>query len=351
MTKNPLFSEEMIKLAEKQLAEQKKNLKDFLKCGVQNVPVTDEVLNKLVWIAGSDEHDVMCCHPGYDLNRNIESLQRTLETYRRCHTDLIKKLKDFDAASQDATLFERPQVVELKKHEIGCRKEVFALSSAASALVDIARHVTGKIDIPGFNEIRANIFDSNHHEFIKKLRNNLNHIKFLEPNWAIKNAGQGQTSHFEFNTAKLLRDGDFNKEAREFIKKQKNSIDVRTLFETYYDSVDAFYAWLMPKIENQLPTEVQDYRRCKKAMRANAARCWYKILFTQIVKSETDLYSHLHKYLTPEELKEINRLSHRSKEQIDRIIEILDEDGACDDELRTLIYGAFNEDLGSNGLV
>jgi len=40
---------------------------------------------------------------------------------------------------------------------------------------------------------------------------------------------------------------------------------------------------------------------------------------------------HLQKYLTLEELKEIDALPHRSKQQIDRI-EIVDEYGTCDDE-------------------
>ncbi len=97
----------------------------------------------------------------------------------------------------------------------------------------------------------------------------------------------------------------------------------------------------MPEIEARLPAEAQDYRRSIRARRANSARCWYRILFAQVVKPETDLYGHLQKYLTLEELKEIDALPHRSKQQIDRI-EIVDEYGACDDELESLVYKAFS---------
>jgi hypothetical protein len=60
-----------------------------------------------------------------------------------------------------------------------------------------------------------------------------------------------------------------------------------------------------------------------------------------MVTPETDLYGHLQRYLTPEELQEINTLPHSSKEQVDRIIEMVDEYGACDNELRKLVYKAF----------
>lgn len=342
MAKNT-FSPEKFKLVTKQLAQQKKNHKEFLINGIKTVPVPQDVFNKLIWIVGSDAHEIMCHHPGYDLQNKIESLKRVLETYRKCHVDLIEILDAFDTASNDAALFQRPQAAKLEEHAIVCRKEIFALSSAAAALVDLARRVTKSIKIPDLNKMRQQCFDSKQHEFIKKLRNNLNHITFLESDWTLKYmVGQEKTSHFEFRTAKLLRDGDFNEEAREYIKNQEETIDIRNLFTSYHNCIDTFYGWLMPKIENQLPLEVQDYRRCTRGMQANSTRCWYRVLFQQVIKPETDLYSHLHNHLTPEELEEVNALPHRSKEQIDRIIELVDEYGACNDELREMVYKAFS---------
>jgi hypothetical protein len=341
MAKNT-FSPEKFKLFTKQLAQQKQSQKEFLINGIQTVPVPQDVFNKLIWTAGEDAQEIMGHHSGYDLHNKIESLQRALKTYRRCNKDLIARLDTFDTASKDAALFQRPRAAELEEYEIGCRKEIFALSSAAAALVDLARHVTKSVNISDFNKMRKQCFDSKQHEFIKKLRNNLNHVTFLESDWTIKNVGQEQTSHFEFKTARLLRDGDFNEEARDYIENQGETIDIRNLFISYDNCIDAFYGWLIPKIESQLPLEVQDYRRCIKEMKANSARCWYRILFHQIIKPGTDLYSHLHNYLTREELKEVNALPHRSKEQVDRIIELVDEYDACNDELRDMVYKAFS---------
>ena len=335
MTKNS-FSPEKFKLITKQLEQQKKNQKEFLINGIQTVPVPQDILNKLIWTAGEDIHEIMSHHSGYDLHNKIESLQRALKTYRKCYMDLTVSLDAFDTTSKDATLFQRPRAVELEEHEIRCRKEIFSLSCAA------AYHVTNHITIPDFDGIRKNNFDANQHAFIKKLRNNLNHVTFLESDWAVKNVGQEQTSHFEFRAAKLLRDGEFNKKARDYIENQGKTIDIRNLFTSYHNCIDTFYGWLIPKIEQQLPMKVQDYRKCIKEMQANSAKCWYRILFPQIIRRGTDLYSHLHKYLTPEELREVNALPHRSKEQIDQIIELVDEYGACNDELREMVYKAFS---------
>jgi len=321
------------------LAEQDTKRNEALKDGVKTVPVKDEVLEKLASVVGGNELDeIMSCHPGYDLDGKIKSLQRALETYWRCHADLMTKLDAFDLASKDGTLFNRSRTAKLREHEAACRKEIFALSSAAATLVALTRHV--KKIIPEFDEVRAKNFDGGPHAFIIELRNQLNHVKFLESDWSIKNVGPRQTSHFEFKAAKLLRDGDF-KGAKTYPQGQQAPIDIRELFETYGTSVRNFYAWLMPEIESRLPAEVKDYRRCIRERQAFLVRSWYRILFTQVVTAQTDLYGHLQEYLTPEEMKEIDAMPQRSKQQIDRIIAIVDEHGACDDELRGLVYKAF----------
>jgi hypothetical protein len=161
------------------LAEQKRKRNEFLKVAVKTVFVNDEVLGKLVRIGGWEEHEIMSCHPGYDPERKIKSLQRALVTYGRCYADLVTRLNEFDAASKDGSLFGRPRRANLREHEDACRKEIFAVSSAAAALVDLARHVTASIAIPKLSEALANNFDEGQHKFIKQLRNHLNHVTFL----------------------------------------------------------------------------------------------------------------------------------------------------------------------------
>lgn len=52
-------------------------------------------------------------------------------------------------------------------------------------------------------------------------------------------------------------------------------------------------------------------------------------------------YLYVDRYLTEAELQEVARLPQRSAVQVDRIIELADEDGACDEEIRSVAYATF----------
>lgn len=60
-----------------------------------------------------------------------------------------------------------------------------------------------------------------------------------------------------------------------------------------------------------------------------------------VIQGKHDPYAYLPKYLTPQELEDVRSLPHRSIVQVDRIIEIVDEYGACNDEVRDMAYKAF----------
>jgi len=58
-------------------------------------------------------------------------------------------------------------------------------------------------------------------------------------------------------------------------------------------------------------------------------------------------YNHLDRYLTTEQLEEVYALAMGFEQQVDRIIEFIDTDTACDDELRDLAYQFFRRAGGS----
>jgi hypothetical protein len=87
---------------------------------------------------------------------------------------------------------------------------------------------------------------------------------------------------------------------------------------------------------------MDDYLRCMKRIKAVSSRSFWNLIFQQVViAGKRDPYTYLDHYLTEEELNEVNALPHRSRKQIDRIIEFVDEHEACDDELRQIINKAF----------
>jgi hypothetical protein len=67
----------------------------------------------------------------------------------------------------------------------------------------------------------------------------------------------------------------------------------------------------------------------------------WRLILRGGIDSGANPYEHLEKYLEREALDEIERLPHRSAMQVNRIIELIDEHGACNDELRELAYCLF----------
>lgn len=64
-----------------------------------------------------------------------------------------------------------------------------------------------------------------------------------------------------------------------------------------------------------------------------------------VIQQKRDPYHYLNRYLTIAELEEVQQLPNKSKTQVDRIIELIDDYGACDDELRDLAYKAFGVEM------
>jgi hypothetical protein len=61
----------------------------------------------------------------------------------------------------------------------------------------------------------------------------------------------------------------------------------------------------------------------------------------QVLARRLDPYLYLDGHLNAAEMQEVLQLPKNSAKQVDRIIEILDEYGACDNDLRRMIYQAF----------
>ncbi|HET7832693.1 MAG TPA: hypothetical protein VFK88_06990, partial [Gallionella sp.] len=94
--------------------------------------------------------------------------------------------------------------------------------------------------------------------------------------------------------------------------------------------------------ENVIGHMMDDYLRCRKRIKAVSSRSFWNLIFQQVViAGRRNPYTYLDRYLTEEELNEVNALPYGSGRQIDRIIELVDEYEACDDELRQIIYKAF----------
>lgn len=307
---------------------------------VATVPVTDAVLQQLEQLNPDDFAQVMRSHPGEKLNRKIESVWTMLRVFRKACADLKADIRGYAA-------YDHRQRAELSGIDAAVQKDMFAACAAAESLLAHAQRVRLLVPEAEYKAQCASLFDVPQQSFIKQLRNNLVHVGFIEADWLVRyhfavedKPPTPNQSAFQFSRAQLVAE-EFTGDARAYIAKAGEKIDVEGLFENYRERVDKFYAWLQHRIEASVPAELADYRRCADEHKRATARTVYRLFLSTWIDWKVDPYAHLQDYLTAEQIQEIERMPARSREQVNRIIEFADQDCVVNDELRGLVYRLF----------
>ena len=93
------------------------------------------------------------------------------------------------------------------------------------ALVDHSRRLSKSIEITGHNDkIRIEFATNAEHHFIQGLRNQLLHIKVVEPQWQLSNSqAEGKKTQFLLMSKELLEDNKWNLNPASYKLKQKFS--------------------------------------------------------------------------------------------------------------------------------
>ena len=307
---------------------------------VSTVPVADSVLREVAQLNPDDFAQVMHSHPGAALNRKAESLWAMLRVFRTACRDLKADIRGYAA-------FHPRQRDELDRIAAAVHKDMFATCAAAESVIHLAYRVRRLVPEAEYKAQCASVFDLPQQSFIKQLRNNLVHVGFIEADWLVTyhfaredKRATPKESAFQFSRAELLA-GEFTGDARTYVEKMGEKIDVEVLFEDYGKRVEEFYAWLEQQIEGHLPQELADYRRCADEHRRTSGRVVYRLFLNTWINWKVDPYAHLQDYLTTEQMREVGHMPARSLEQVNRIIELADKDRIVDEELRGLVYRLF----------
>ena len=211
-------------------------------------------------------------------------------------------------------------------------------------LVDQTRALSKKISVPGYDARVAETFSLNpQHRFIQELRVDVIHVTLHRPGWQLTyGAEKERTSRFMLWPKQLNRAGDYNAQARQYLQEHSNGIDLGGLIADYTRQVQDFHVWLSSAVDVAIGPTIADYRRCASRIKAVSARSQWNLVLTQVlIAGKRDPYPYLDEYLTQCEYAEVMSMPLRSRQQVDRIIELVDEFGACDEELRNTVYKAF----------
>jgi hypothetical protein len=211
------------------------------------------------------------------------------------------------------------------------------------ALVEHSRRTVKNITIPGYKKRVAERFANNEeHRFIQALRDYVVHRRMVEANWLVSWSAEGRNCQFLLNQDELLSWDKWDALSGAFIKRHPKGIDVEGLFKNYRDRVESFHGWFREALCAAAEPDLSEYRRYQQMLDRFSAKAEYRVLLEQVVIPKgLDPYDYLDRFLTEDEMDEVLRLRLRSRRQVDRIIEIVDEYGACDAELRKTVYKVF----------
>lgn len=308
------------------------------------LPWSNEQLEAKVWSDGSKVHKWVEEHPGFEFEERLESLEAMLRIFESSGNRFQEQLKRFHIETVKGVLLRRNRRHDLVALKDQVRELLYLFASSAITLVDQSRALSNKVVVPGYEERKNTDFVHDpQHRFIQELRVDVVHVTLHQPSWQITSGrGKERESKFLLHAEDLRRAPSYNKHAKAFLSQNPKGIDLGHLVESYTQKVLRFHSWFRQQVESVVGDQLDDYRRCRRCVRAIGSRCWWNIFLKQVViAGKRDPYKYLGEYLTEVEMREVCSMPSRSRVQIDRIIDLVDEDGACNEELRKVVYEAF----------
>lgn len=314
-----------------------------------SIPISNALLESIAQLGADDAHRVLRVHPGQLAASLFESYVASLQIFECANADLSQAIQNIGNFLIQPHSHDPVQREALSQLDRRVQKEIFATANATHSLVDHSRRLQQVVNLSNYDEMRRQHFGDDHlHEFIVSFRTLVHHLHVVSARWnIIYKFGEDGSKTTKMVIEKNDFEGPVQKEmnvaAREYMQSAPSQIDVKLLFDGYYARATNFHRWFKRNIELSPGRELEDYWRCVRETKNFSARLWWKALIGNLLQAKTPAnpYDHLGRYLTSEQLRGVRSLPHGSREQIDRIIALVDVDGICDSELRGRIYEWF----------
>lgn len=321
-------------------AKRVETVRAFLEEGTK---LSDEDRRFIEHLSFTEFPEAITAHHGHAGAVKFASLKSALRLFRASSAALIALLDEFHEFS-GAPEFNYPasqgQVDEIETRIL---KEVFTFSELAHSIQDHCRRVQKVWKVADFQPKLVSHFGADGlHDFILSLRGAVHHITMFEADWELRwNDANERSSHYVLRKKELLEDCEKWDKGESYLAKAPEKIDVRSLVDDYIARHAGFYAWFVPWCEEHPPGEVAEYEALNIAHRRHIVRMEYRFFVQELVKRKIDPMPHLHKYLAPADFAQASALPLHSAELADFVIERYDQHGACDTELRALVYQLF----------
>lgn len=281
--------------------------------------------------------------PGGIIASALEVVHLSLNIFLDATSDLLSSINSFKGESERQDFWNRTRREDFNRIELRIQRGVFSATMAAMALVDHSRIFARSYPVDLYCEKVEECFSKNPlHRFVQNFRNFMTHVRITKSNWVVKHDKQGRSVFFFLTQGELNKWGEWDDRSRSYIASNPKGVNVEQLFDDYSRKVKLFHDWFRSQVWQTHSDELREYFDCKKTYKAVSVRNTWNLLIKQVfLQKKIDPYMYLDRYLSNNEIKEILSLPFRSTKQVDRIIEIVDEYGACDEELRKAVYELF----------
>lgn len=307
-------------------------------------PWTEEELERAVFLNHSAVQTALYAHTGREIHERLESLASILRLFNKTANAIQDGIQRFHSEVHENNLFQRSRRYDRQRLEEGIQEALYVFAASSMTLVDLSRALKDKINIPGYGEhVTQSFAKSPLHRFVQELRVDMIHVTLHEPSWQLTSGrNEEPTTYFLLHPRQLKRIDDYHPLARQYVSDHPKGIDLARTVSHYQGEVNSLHMWLCDAVETAAGDTLTDYRRSQRIVRAVSSRSLWRLILSQVViEGNRDPYAYLDRYLTLDELRDVMSHQHRSKAQVDRIIELIDEDGACNAELREIVYKSF----------
>jgi len=310
------------------------------------LPWSEETIEHRYWADFRGVWAAIREHPGFSPHRDILAVQQSLEILSDSVDELATRLQAFDTAAKTRAFWNRPARAHFDGHVRSVRRAMFAAATAAVAWRDLVRAVGTHCVDAGHPlsdwDVRWKAFTSlGEHQFVVGLRNCISHVGPVTPSWQMRVGFADpptEATRFLLNAETLADCGELSVGARIYLQAVSGGVDLTVLFRAYMASIRSFHDSLLSSITQTFEPTLGEYRRYEAILARIRARVSWRLLLSIANPSNVDGF--LAKELSPVELEEIKSFPAGSRVRADRIIEILDEEGASTPALRVLAYKA-----------
>ena len=303
------------------------------------LPTHEEVRKWIKYRAGETREAIMQHHVFWKEKSIREGLDWTFQAAHQAYVDICRH----DAAL--GSIAKGREFQDHIDHTVGyaAQKDVVAYCSLASGYLDTLRRIqTRRVDIA--DQILEALNENSDEDitvFIKDMRKNLSHGSVTVVHWQVSRDGEDVTGNMTLSAHDILEVGEWNRLSKKYISEAADGkINIADAVGEHFKLFKNFDQRLNDIFARNVTEAEADFYEIEDEHRRWGAQQWGHLLVSQIGRNRNP-YDYLHRFFTPEEVREILRYPKHSKEQVDFIITLKSPHYACDDGLRKALYHMF----------